>query len=64
MQPRVTSTGNVFSIMVSAVAVGLSVGIPLGYVARYVDVAPFNFGLASLENQQEQSQAVVNSSTQ
>jgi hypothetical protein len=49
--------------MVSAVAVGLAVGIPLGYVARYVDVAPFNFGLASLENQQEYSQAVVNPSS-
>lgn len=62
MRSRTTSTGNVLSIMVSAVAVGLAVGIPLGYVARYFDVAPFNLGIASLENQQKQSQTVVNSS--
>ncbi len=62
MRLRSTSTGNVLSIMVSAVAVGLAVGIPLGYVARYFDVAPFNLGLASLENQHQQSQIVVNSS--
>jgi hypothetical protein len=62
MRLRSTSTGNVLSIMVSAVAVGLAVGIPLGFVARYFDVAPFNLGLASVENQQKQSQVVVNSS--
>lgn len=52
MNTEPTSSGTVFSIMMSALAVGLAVGIPLGYVARYFDVSPVRIDLAAAQSEQ------------
>ncbi|HEY9633985.1 MAG TPA: hypothetical protein V6D14_11290 [Coleofasciculaceae cyanobacterium] len=57
MKSRLVEEGTVFSIMVSAIGVGLAVGLPLGYALRYFDGAPFGLNLGSL--QQNQPQAIV-----
>lgn len=56
-----TSTGTVFSIMMSAVALGLALGIPLGYAANYFNIEPFGLNAAAGQNEQNQSKALVDS---
>jgi prolipoprotein diacylglyceryltransferase len=61
MHSKRTSTTTVFSIMMAAVALGLALGIPLGYAANYFNVEPFGLNAASGQNEQNQSKAVVDS---
>ncbi len=53
MRRQVFSTWNVSSIMLAALAVGLSVGLPLGYIAHQLYAGTLDSNFAFLQGSPE-----------